>query len=318
MTAETACSVVQPSDIAAPFLEEIKNKLAAGSEKPLLVAFLANDDPAAKRYAEWTGRTCRQANVDFELRQVQRTQLEDAILEANRDPKVNGMMCYYPVFGGTQDQYLQNIVDINKDVEGLSHQCRVNMYHNVRFLDTEQKQKCILPCTPLAVIKIMEHIGAYNKILPYGNRLYGRTITVINRSEVVGRPLAALLANDGAKVYSADEFGILEFHRGEGIRLTKHEVFETKATIEQALAASDVVITGVPTDKYRVDTAKLKDGVIAINFSSSKNFNDDIVSKASIYVSSVGKVTVSMLLRNLLRLAENQAIARDEEHHFIS
>src|SRR6185312_13921742 len=66
--------------------------------------------------------------------------------------------------------------------------------------------------------QILEHIGIYNKMLPYGNRLHGRHITVINRSEVVGRPLAALLANDGAKVYSVDENGILEFHRGEGIK----------------------------------------------------------------------------------------------------
>lgn len=41
----------------------------------------------------------------------------------------------------------------------------------------------------------------YNTFLDYGKRLFGRRITVINRSEVVGRPLAALLANDGAEVY---------------------------------------------------------------------------------------------------------------------
>ena len=123
------------------------------------------------------------------------------------------------------------------------------------------------------------------------------------------------MANDGAKVFSVDEFGILEFHRGQGLKLRKHEVFETKVTLDQALSFSDVVITGVPTDKYKLDTSKLKDGVIAINFSSAKNFSDDITSKASIYVSSVGKVTVAMLLRNLLRLAENQAIARGEPEH---
>lgn len=64
-------------------------------------------------------------------------------------------------------------------------------------------------------------------VLPYGNRLYGRTITVVNRSEVVGRPLAALLANDGARVFSVDINGVQEFHRGEGIRLRRHEVFFT-------------------------------------------------------------------------------------------
>lgn len=46
--------------------------------------------------------------------------------------------------------------------------------------------KSIIPCTPLAVVKCLEHIGVYNKILPYGDRAYGKTITVINRS--VGQP----------------------------------------------------------------------------------------------------------------------------------
>lgn len=80
--------------------------------------------------------------------------------------------------------------------------------------------KSIIPCTPLAIVKCLEYVGVYNKILPYGDRAYGKTITVINRylhlfpifnliipltrSEVVGRPLAALLSNDGARVLSVD------------------------------------------------------------------------------------------------------------------
>ena len=216
-------------------------------------------------------------------------------------------MVYYPVFGGAQDQYLQNTVSVSKDVEGLCHKYRFNMYHNIRFLDDLQTQKCIIPCTPLAIVKFLEFIGVYNAILPYGNRLHGRTITIINRSEVVGRPLACLLANDGAKVFSVDEHGLLEFHRGEGIQLKKHEVFETAATLPEALAKSDVVITGVPLQQYKLDTALLKDGVIAINFSTFKNIDPTLVaSKASIFVPSIGKVTVAMLARNLLRLQAYQ------------
>lgn len=176
------------------------------------------------------------------------------------------------------------------------------MYHNIRYFDKEQTQKCIIPCTPLAMVKILEHVGVYNSILEYGKRLHGRTITVINRSEVVGRPLAALLANDGAKVYSVDINDIIEFHRGEGLKFSKHEVFDTKITLDEALAMSDVVISGVPSQSYKVPTEKLKEGVVAINFASFKNFQEEIKSKASIYVPSVGKVTVAMLQRNLVRL----------------
>lgn len=64
----------------------------------------------------------------------------------------------------------------------------------------------------------------YNSVLPYGDRLHGRVITIINRSEIVGRPLAALLANDGGKVYSVDINNIQELHRGTGLKLKRHEV----------------------------------------------------------------------------------------------
>jgi methylenetetrahydrofolate dehydrogenase (NAD+) len=128
------------------------------------------------------------------------------------------------LFHDKQDQYLQNVVDVSKDVEGLHHKYVYNMYHNIRFLDDAHTKKCILPCTPLGIVKVMEYVGVYNMILPYGNRLHGRVVTIINRSEIVGRPLAALLANDGAKVYSVDINGIQEFDRGTGLSLKKHEV----------------------------------------------------------------------------------------------
>lgn len=274
--------------------------------RPKLVAFLANEDPAAQKYAEWTAKTCDETGVEFECREVPRTDLEEKIIEANQDDSVHGIMVYYPVFGDPQDQYIQSVVDPRKDVEGLCHTYKFNMYHNIRFLDKEKTRKCIIPCTPLALVKVLEHIGVYNMILAEGNRLHGKSIAIINRSEIVGRPLAALLANDGARVYSIDINGILEFHRGEGLVLRKHEVSECKKTVEEVLPLCDVVITGVPSPKYKVKTSLLKDGVCAVNFSSAKNFDDDIKEKASLYVPSVGKVTVSMLERNLLRLYQYQ------------
>jgi methylenetetrahydrofolate dehydrogenase (NAD+) len=67
-----------------------------------LVGFLANEDPAAMKYAEWTAKTCAETGVDFELRKVSKMDLEEKITEANEDKSVNGIMVYYPVFGGKQ------------------------------------------------------------------------------------------------------------------------------------------------------------------------------------------------------------------------
>ena len=202
---------------------------------------------------------------------MDREELEEYILAANQDEHVDGIIVYYPIFGNRQDQYLQEIVDPGKDVEGLGHGYLFNMYQNVRFLDVEGRQKSVLPCTPLAIIKILEYIKIYNTILPYGNRLFGKTITVINRSEVVGRPLAALLANDGACVYSVDITGVQQFTRGSGIKKNRHEVIDKGGwTIQECLPLSDVVISGIPGDKYKVPVELLRDGAVCINFSSDK------------------------------------------------
>jgi methylenetetrahydrofolate dehydrogenase (NAD+) len=178
-----------------------------------------------------------------------------------------------------------------------------NLYHNIR---TVKGRKSIIPCTPLAMIKILEHVHVYNPVLEYGDRLHGRTVTVVNRSEVVGRPLAAMLANDGARVFSVDVNGIQEFHRGPGIKLKRHVVTETPLKLEDVLPLSDIVIAGVPSEAYKIDTNLLKEGVVAINFSTFKNYRDDVQQRASIYVPSVGKVTVVMLQRNLVRLFQHQ------------
>ncbi|KAI8060222.1 hypothetical protein BC940DRAFT_312519 [Gongronella butleri] len=301
-----ACKTVLASKVSASFRDQIKGDIKERQVRPKLVGFLANSDPAASKYAEWTAKTCAETGVEFELRQVDKQELEEKITDANEDKDVNGIMVYYPVFGGKQDAYLQNCVSELKDVEGLCHKFVHNVYHNVRFMDDDETMKCIIPCTPLACVKILEYIGVYNTVIPLGNRLYGRTITVINRSEIVGRPLAAMLANDGAKVFSVDISGIQVFTRGTGLKLRAHSVQDTDLKLEDVVSQSDVVITGVPTPNYKLPTNILKDGVIAINFSSFKNFEDDIKSKASIFVPSVGKVTVAMLERNLLRLHDYQ------------
>jgi methylenetetrahydrofolate dehydrogenase (NAD+) len=225
-------------------------------------------------------------------------------MAANEDDSVDGILVYYPIFSGNpaHDGYIQQTVSLGKDVEGLCYKHIYNMYHNVRFLDAPTNQKkSILPCTPLAVVKILEYLQIYNSILPYGNRLFGKTITVINRSEVNGRPLAALLANDGATVYSVDLTGVQLFTRGQGIKQPRHQV-KDKADweLKDCLPLSDVVIGGVPSDKYKVPTELIREGAVCINFSSFKNFDGPAIKeKASIYVPSVGKVTIAVLLRNL-------------------
>ena len=131
-------------------------------------------------------------------------------------------------------------------------------------------------------------------------------------SEVVGRPLAALLANDGARVFSADIDSIQEYTKraptGEGkarARAPRHAVHPCKLALDECLALSDVVVSAVPHAEYKVSTAALKDGVVCVNVAAEKNFEADVrekvreraacgcgadaVVQAAIYVPAVGK-----------------------------
>ncbi|KAL5604320.1 hypothetical protein BROUX41_002293 [Berkeleyomyces rouxiae] len=310
--APVACKTILANTIAKGLLGEVHQTLETLAQKPSLVAFLANSDPHAMQYAEWSKKTCEENGFDFELRQVDKEELEEKILEANVDDKVDGIIVYYPIFPGNlmHDKYIQETVALDKDVEGLCHTHLHNMYHNVRFLDVPTNlKKSILPCTPLAVVKIMEYLQLYNPLLAYGNRLYGKTITVINRSEVNGRPLAALLANDGATVYSVDLTGVQLFTRGQGIRHPRHQVHDKEGwELKDVLPLSDVIIGGVPVESYKIPTELIREGAVCINFSSFRNFDGPATKeRASIYVPSVGKVTIAMLLRNLVRLITNKA-----------
>lgn len=305
------------STISKQYVEEITSEIAKLSFQPKLVGFLANGDPAAKMYADWTCKTCESLGFKYELIETGKHDLESKLVKANSDAKVNGIMVYFPVFGDKQDQYLQQLISPEKDVEGLNFLYYHNLYHNIRFLDPpNNEQKSILPCTPLAMVKILEYLGVYNKILHYGNRLYGKKIMIVNRSEIVGRPLAALLANDGATVYSVDLNNIQQYTRGDDLSEQRHKVIDldqSENTIEKLAPHCDVIITGVPTDNYRFPTEYVTNGTVVINFSSTKNFSDDIKQKAGIYVPNIGKVTISMLLRNLLRLINNTAIREGKD-----
>eukprot|EP01132_Coremiostelium_polycephalum_P011936 gene11936-14609_t len=293
---------VDVTPISTFFREEIKGHITKGQLKPRLVAFLTTDDQGAQDYAKWTKIACNRDGIEFILKRIERVDLEDAIIDANHDNNVHGIMIYYPVFGGMMDSYLQDVVSPEKDVEGLSTTNRFNLYHNIRYLDEKKTKKCVIPCTPLAMVKIIDNLGIYDKSLKLGEHLKGKTITIVNRSEIVGRPLAAMLANDGAIVYSVDINGIIIFQAGK--REGTIKMSETTITRDAAIQQSDILILGVPSPSFKIQSDLIKDGTIVINFAGCLNVDESIESKC-ILVPTIGKVTIAMLERNLLRLYNN-------------
>lgn len=121
------------------------------------------------------------------------------------------------------------------------------------------------------------------------------------RSEVVGRPLAALLANDGARVFSVDIDSIQEYNKRPPIASSsidteestntstpksrynpRHVVQPCPYTLQQCLAISDVVVSAVPSVAYKVKTEWLKDGAVCVNIATEKNFEKDVREKVCV------------------------------------
>jgi 5,10-methylene-tetrahydrofolate dehydrogenase/methenyl tetrahydrofolate cyclohydrolase len=94
--------VVLAAAIAKKFIDEIMEQVSKLDPPPKLVGFLANADPAAKMYADFTKKTSLDCGFRFETREVNKEDLEDAIMDANEDKDVDGIMVYFPVFGDRQ------------------------------------------------------------------------------------------------------------------------------------------------------------------------------------------------------------------------
>lgn len=282
---------VNPSSISTRYVEESKAAVRALGENIHIVGFIASDDKPSVAYANATRRTFEKAGFNYELRRVQRLALEDEIHRANDDPQVHGIFIYFPIFNNQEDNYLRNLVHYTKDIEaGSSYWTRKMSANDRRAVQGSDDRKALVPCTPLAIVKIIDDIGEYH--------LNGRKVAIFNRSEVIGRPLAVMLSNDGAEVISFDINGPLEFVDG------RPQEIDTDRTA--ALADADIVVTGVPSAAFpRISAAELKSEAICINFSSIPNYETDVADHVRIFVPRVGPMTVAMCMRNTIRLFEN-------------
>ncbi len=282
---------VNPSSISTRYVEESKAAVRALGENIHIVGFIASDDKPSVAYANATRRTFEKAGFNYELRRVQRLALEDEIHRANDDPQVHGIFIYFPIFNNQEDNYLRNLVHYTKDIEaGSSYWTRKMSANDRRAVQGSDDRKALVPCTPLAIVKIIDDIGEYH--------LEGRKVAIFNRSEVIGRPLAVMLSNDGAEVISFDINGPLEFVDG------RPQEIDTDRTA--ALADADIVVTGVPSAAFpRITAAELKSDAICINFSSIPNYETDVADHVRIFVPRVGPMTVAMCMRNTIRLFEN-------------
>ena len=231
------------------------------------------------------------------------------------------------VYYKSMDDYFRDLVSPQKDVEG-NPECREDDEetevmtscaapidsHTITAGVTEGQYGPIYPCTALAVFRILESFLTQSNDINFShdntNWINKRcfafaniTMTIVNRSEVLGLPLATMLSNQGATIYSVDKNSILKFQPDGRVRRE-----QSTTTIENCVRNSSVIVSGVPSDDFTIPTDWISDKSIVINVANVSNFDEEtlLTEKPGVtYVPHVGRVTVAALESNLICLHRN-------------
>ena len=133
--------ILDPAQVAASYRASIRDDVSALGQPLVLAGLLSTDHGPSKTYAEYTQRACDDVGVRFDLRSVGKLEMEDAIIQANADRGVHGMIIYYPIFNTERDSYLRDLVEPAKDIEGLHSFWARCLYQNRRFVDAERSAR---------------------------------------------------------------------------------------------------------------------------------------------------------------------------------
>ncbi|TXT13032.1 hypothetical protein VHUM_01433 [Vanrija humicola] len=243
-------------------------------------------------YADMTARACKQAEVVFDKVDLSSPEDEAKILEINDDMAVDGLIVYFPLFDALRDAELRALIAPRVDVEGRSSPPTLPRPPCTRALRWPS-------CVRSSRARWESTTRTRRSVTASAARRSRSLTDTTPRSETVGRPLAGMLANDGARVYSVDIDSTHVYERdGDADRHTVSVHSEVKPALASLLAESDIVVTAVPGASFKVPTAALRPGAICIDLSELGNFEADVRDRAGIFAPRLGSVTILMLKVN--------------------
>jgi methylenetetrahydrofolate dehydrogenase (NADP+) / methenyltetrahydrofolate cyclohydrolase len=248
---------------------------------PCLATILVGDDQASATYVKNKQIAASKVGIltrDIKLPEnIDQEKLVSTINELNRDNSVHGILVQLPLPHHIESS-ITNVVDYEKDVDGLTS-------YNLGLL-FEGTPK-LVPCTPLGILQLIDF---------YNIDVNGMDVAIINRSNLVGKPLGILLMNRDATV----------------------TFFHSKSrNLEDKLRNFDCIITAVgDRKKFTLKNNMVKDGVIIFDVGISRTngkIQGDVdfksISEKASYITpvpgGVGPMTVTMLLKNTVLAATN-------------
>ena len=259
---------------------QIVESLKSQNVTPCLATILVGDNSASQTYVKNKHKACEEAGILTKDHrppaETSQNELNEVIDMLNDDSSVHGILIQLPLPNHIDEFDIITRIIPEKDVDGLTP-------YNIGLLVTGNA--ILKPCTPSGIIEILDY---------YKISLEAKNVVIINRSNLVGKPLYHLLLQKNATV------------------TTCHS--KTK-DLRKICQDADIIITGVGNrDNFILTSDMIKDGAVVIDVATTHHDGklkgdtdfDDIISKASFaspVPGGVGPMTVAMLLKNTVTAA---------------
>lgn len=267
--------------------KKIRNNLKIECEElrqkkifPKLAVILVGENPASLVYVKNKNKACEDVGIDFEeyklSADITQKELINLINKLNKKEDIHGILLQSPLPNHLDATEAFNTISPKKDVDGFNP---VNMGKLALGQDT------FVSCTPYGVMKLLDE---------YNISLEGKKVTIIGRSNIVGKPLLQCCVNKSATVTMCHS--------------------KTKNLKEHTLDA-DILIVAIGKAKF-ITADMVKEGAVVIDIGINREEGKKIVGdvdfenveeKAS-YITpvpgGVGPMTIAMLMNNVIKAAK--------------
>ena len=275
--------IINGKEIAENILNNIKKEVESYDVKPTLAVIIVGNDPASKVYVKNKIKKSEFLGFNSILKELPenttKEELLDVIKNLNNDKNVNGILLQLPLPKGLNEKDFLDEISPIKDVDGFT------TYNSGKLFKGEKPYA--VACTPKGIIKLLETKNI---------NLEGKLAVVIGRSNIVGKPIAALLLQKNATVIQAHS--------------------KTK-NLPEILKLADVIISATGKEEF-IKGDMVKEGAVIIDVGITRNKNGKLtgdvdfesVNKKVSYITpvpgGVGPMTIATLMENTLELYKLQ------------
>ncbi|WP_135828701.1 tetrahydrofolate dehydrogenase/cyclohydrolase catalytic domain-containing protein [Halorussus halobius] len=286
--------IIDGDAVAAELRSDLRasiETLADAGVRPGLATVLMSDDPASETYVSMKQRDCEEVGIEGIHVEIDpdapAEELYDTVADLNADPEVHGVLVQMPVPDHVDDREVVRAVDPQKDVDGF-HPENVGrlVAGNPRFK----------PCTPHGVQKLLDAADVETE---------GADVTILGRSDIVGKPLANLLVQ---KTDLGNATVTLCHSRTEDLPAKTRDADVVVAAagvpemIDGSMLAEGAVVVDVGINRVEADTDKGYELVGDVEFDSA----EEKASAITPVPGGVGPMTRAMLLYNTVAAASRQ------------